>query len=215
MKYVISFQGWDVEVLIDEVSEQMYRHFKDNNLDVTDHMCGSMEDELSEEITDGACFDTKFECDRLYHNCGPIMDESVTMYVNKMHPNRETDPSSLEVGEEVFKCDLNEIYNTVDVDADCEQEVYLIDFEPRYVMVGQIYSKGYSAEYILELPNDEVFDPSKLVLLYHDIDEMYEIITGVRYNDIDLECTGELSTVGKNERWYIQDTETRETTVEE
>ena len=212
MKYIISFQGWDTEVLMSEVPEKFYRHFKDNNLDVGLHMCGTMEDELSEEITDGINFDTKFECDNLYHNCGPNMDESVTMYVNKMHPNRATDPYSTEVGEEVFSCGLDQIFNTVDVDTECEQDVYLIDFDTRYVMVGQIYSKGYSSEYILELPDDEAFDPSKLVLLYHDIDEMYEIITGVRYNNVDLQCTGELSTVGKDERWYIQDTETRETT---
>jgi len=214
MKYIISFQGWDTEVLMSEVPEKMYRHFKDNGLDVTLHMCGTMEDELSADITDGACYDSKFECDRLYHNCGPNMDESTTMYVNKMHPDRETNPYSCEMGKEVFHCRLDEIHSTVDCDAECEQDVYLIDFDSKYVMVGQIFSKGYSAEYILELTDEEAFDPSKLTLLYHDIDEMYNIVTGVKYNDVDLESTGELSTVGKDERWYIQDTETRETTVQ-
>ena len=215
MKYIISFRGWDTEVLMSEVPEAMYNHFKENRLSVTDHMCGNMEDELSNEITDGACFDSKFECDRLYHNCGPVMDESVTMYVNKMHPERETNPFSTEDGEEVYKCRLDEIFNTADCDADCVQEVYLSDFDVRYVMVGQIYSKGYAAEYILELKDDEAFDASKLMLLYEDIDEMYEIVTGVRYNNVDLECTGEMSTVGKDEQWYIQDNETRETTQED
>lgn len=214
MKYIISFRGWDTEVIMGEVPEKFYRHFKDNGLDVSLHMCGTMEDELSEEITDGINFDTKFDCDNLYHNCGPNMDDSTTMFVHKMHPDRETNPFSTEDGEELFACNLGDIFNTADCDAECEQTVYLVDFEPRYVMVGQIFSKGYSAEYILELPDDEAFDPSKLMLLYHDIDEMYEIVTGVRYNEVDLECTGELSTVGKDERWYIQDTETRETTTD-
>ena len=201
MKYKISFQGWDVEVLMSKSTEKMYRHFKDNGLNVTDHMCGDMEDTLSEDITDGTCEDSKFECDDLYHDFGSLMDGSVTLHVN----NSDKD-------EEVYYCDLNDWTGGFE----CEQEVYLNDFEnARYVMVGQIYSKGYSAEYLLELPDDEVFDPSKLTLLYHDIDEMYEIVTGVQYNNVDLECTGEMETRGKNERWYIQDTETRETTAEE
>ena len=199
MKYIISFQGWDTEVLMHEVPEKMYNHFKENDLDVSLHMCGTMEDELSDDITDGIHCDSKFECDRLYHNCGPNMDGSVTMHVSKA----DTD-------EEVYSCALDEWSG----DADCEQDVYLVDFEARYVMVGQIFSKGYAAQYILELEGDELFDTSKLTLMYEDIDEMYQIVTGVRYNNVDLECTGEMDTRGKDERWYIEDTETKERTTE-
>lgn len=199
MKYLISFQGWDAEFLISEVPEKMYSHFKDNDLDVSLHMCGSMEDELAEEITDGICYDTKFECDGLYHNCGPQIG-ACTMHVNNSDLNQE-----------IYSCDLDEWGGELNME--CEQEVILMDFEPRYVMVGGIYSKGYAAEYILELKDDEVFDKSKLTLLYHDIDEEYQILTGVKYNDVDLECTGELNTKGKDERWFIEDTETRERTT--
>lgn len=199
MKYIISFQGWDTEVLMHEVPEKMYNHFKENDLDVSLHMCGTMEDDLSDDITDGINCDSKFECDRLYHNCGPNMDGSVTMHVAKS----DTD-------EEVYSCSLDEWSG----DADCEQDVYLVDFEARYVMVGQIFSKGYAAQYILELTGDELFDVSKLTLLYEDIDEMYQIVTGVRYNNVDLECTGEMDTRGRDERWYIEDTETKERTTE-
>jgi hypothetical protein len=198
MKYKISFQGSDTEVLISESREKMYNHFKDNGLDVTDHMCSNMEDELSEEITDGVCEDSKFECDRLYHNCGPVMNGSVWMHINKS----DTD-------EEVYSCDLDEWEGEVD----CERDVCFLDSDTRYIMVGEIYSKGYASEYILELKDDEEFDKSKLTLLYHDIDENYQIITGVQYNNIDLECTGEMSTKGNGESWYIMDTETRETTL--
>jgi hypothetical protein len=197
MKYKISFQGWDAEFLISEVPEKMYRHFKDNGLDVSLHMCGSMEDELSDDITDGINYDTKFECDRLYHNSGPQMNGTF-MHVN----NSDTD-------EEVYSCDLDEW----DGELECLQDVVLMDFEPRYVMIGGIYSKGYAAEYILELNDNEQFDPRKMTLLYEDIDEEVQIITGVRYNDVDLECTGELDTRGKDERWFIEDTETSERTV--
>jgi len=199
MKYKISFQGWDAEFLISEVPEKMYNHFKDNGIDVSLHMCGNMEDELSDDITDGINYDTKFECDRLYHNCGPQIG-ACDMHVN----NSDTD-------EEVYHTELDEWGGEIEME--CEQEVCLLDFEPRYVMVGGIYSKGYAAEYIFELKDDEEFDHKKLTLLYEDIDEEYQILTGVRYNNVDLECTGEMETRGKDERWFIEDTETRERTV--
>jgi len=200
MKYTISFQGWDTEVLVDKVSEKMFNHFKENGLNVTDHMCGDMEDELSDEITDGVCCDSKFECDRLYHDFGPNFNGGVTIHVI----NTETD-------QEVYSSDLNEYRGGTE----CEQEVFWENFGHRYVLVGQIYSKGYSAEYVLDLQNDEEFDYTKLTLLYNDIDEHFQIVTGVRYNDVDLECTGELDTKGKGEKWFIIDIETGEQTVED
>lgn len=203
MKHLISFQGYEVEVMINKVTEKMFNHFKDNDLNVTDHMCGNMEDELSEEISDGICYDTKFDMEHLYHKCGPIMDESVKMIVNKSDSE-----------EIIFSCTLDEIHSTVECDAKCEQGIYLTDFDARYILVGELYSKGYAGEYVLELEDDHVFDPAKLTLLYNDIDENYSIITGVQYNNIDLECTGDLSTIGKNERWYIQDNVTLEKTIE-
>lgn len=204
MKYVISFQGYEVEVIIAKVTEKMFNHFKDNHLNVTDHMCGNMEDELSEEISGGICFDTKFDMDHLYHKCGPIMDESVKMII-----------INLETEEIVFSCTLDEIHNTVECDAKCEQGVYLTDFDARCILVGELYSKGYIGEYVLELKDSESFDPSKLTLLYNDIDENYSIITGVEYNNVDLECTGDLSSIGKVETWYIQDNLTLQKTIEE
>ena len=197
MKYLISFQGWESEILANEATEKMFNHFKDNGLDVTDHMCASMEDELSDDITDGINSDTKFECDHLYHDCGPLFSGSVSMHVI----NTQTD-------KEIYQCDLDEY----DSSAECEKEVYWEDFKTRYVLVGQIHSKGYAAEYSLELKDDEEFDYKNLTLLYTEIDEDFQIITGVRYNDVDLEFTGELDTRGKSEQWFIIDTETGEQT---
>jgi len=199
MKYKISFQGWDTEFLISESTEKMFNHFKENGLDVTLHMTGTMEDELSEDITDGVCYDTKFACDKLYHDFGPCFNGSVCMHVNRLDDDQE-----------VYSCDLDE-YNGGAV---CEQEVCLLDYECRYLLVGSIYSKGYSAEYLLELKDGEEFDHKKLTLLYHEVDEDEQIITGVQYGDVDLECTGEMETKGRDERWFIEDTETGERTVQ-
>ena len=152
MKYIINFQGWCVEVLLEECSQKMYNHFKDNGLNVTDHMCGDMEDELSFDITDGICFDTKFECDSLYHDFGPLYDGSVTMHVNRSHDDVE-----------VYSSDLNS-YNG---GAECEQEVSFLDIDSKFILMGKIYNKGYVSEYVLELNDDEPFDHKKLTLLYH------------------------------------------------
>ena len=201
-KYKISFQGWDTEVLISDSTEKMYNHFKENELDVSLHMCGTMEDELSDDITDGVCYDSKFECDNLYHNCGPNLDNSVTMYVIEEESGKEVYSSCLDFAGE-YK-----------YDTDCEEDVVFNAFESDYILVGQIFSKGYSAEYLLELNDDEEFDASKIIILYHDINEWYQIISNVQYDDTTLECTGEISTTGKDERWFIFDTETGEQTID-
>jgi hypothetical protein len=211
MKYVISFHGIDVEVLMSEVPEKMLKHFKDNDLDVGSYMCGES-DELPDDITGGACADNKNECDRLYHNCGSYLDESVTMFVNKMHSDRESNPFSLEAGEEIYSCSLD---NPDELATETRVKVHLIGFDAKCVLVGEIYSKGFSSEYILELNDDEAFNPEKLALMCDDIDEMYQIVVGVRYDGMDIECTGEMSTKGVNERWYITNAESGETTLED
>ena len=201
MNYRIEFHGWGVELIVGSCTEKMYNHFKENDIDVTDHMCGNMEDELSKDIHDGLTEDTKYDNDDLYHNFGPYLNQNTTMRV--FNENEE----------EVYSCSM-EYKNGDKWDTECEQEIIVNDFDPEYVIVGQENSKGYQAEYILELKDEEEFDQSKLMILFEDFDESFDIITGLRYNDVDLQCTGDLSTTGKDANWYIQHTETGERTVE-
>jgi hypothetical protein len=199
MKYKIEFHGWGVELIVGSCSERMFNHFMNNGIDVTDHMCGNMDDELAEEIHGGLTADTKFDNDRYYHNFGPYLNNNTTMIIKD------------ENGNEVYNSDLS--YRVGDKwDTECLQEFLVADVEDRYIMVGQEHSKGFQAEYLFELKDGEEFDQSKLTLLFEDFDEDIQIITGVRYNHVDLECTGELSTVGKSAAWYIQDNETQEQT---
>lgn len=201
MNYRIEFHGWGVELIVGSCTEKMYNHFKENNIDVTDHMCGNMEDELSKDIHEGLTQDTKYDNDDLYHNFGPYLNSNTTMRV--FNENEE----------EVYSCSME--YKDGDKwDTECEQEIIINDFDTEYVMVGQENSKGYQAEYILELKDGEEFDQSKLMILFEDFDESFDIITGLRYNDVDLQCTGDVSTTGKDANWYIQHTETGERTVE-
>lgn len=199
MNYRIEFHGWGVELIVGSCTEKMYNHFKENDIDVTDHMCGNMEDELSKDIHDGLTEDTKYDNDDLYHNFGPYLNSNTTMRV--FNENEE----------EVYSCSME--YKDGDKwDTECEQEIIVNDFDPEYVIVGQENSKGYQAEYILELKDGEEFDQSKLMILFEDFDESFDIITGLRYNDVDLQCTGDLSTTGKDANWYIQNNETGEQT---
>jgi hypothetical protein len=199
MNYRIEFHGWGVELIVGSCTEKMYNHFKENDIDVTDHMCGNMEDELSKDIHEGLTEDTKYDNDNLYHNFGPYLNSNTTMRV--FNENEE----------EVYCCSME--YKTgYKWDTECEQEIIVQDFDDQYVMIGQEHSKGYQAEYILELKEGEEFDANKLVVLYEDFDESTEIITGLRYNHVDLQCTGDLSTTGKGGCWYIQNNETGEQT---
>lgn len=195
MMYRIEFHGYGEEIIVGSCTEKMFKHFHDNGIDVTDHMCGNMEDELSEEIHEGITEDSKYDIDDLYHNFGSYLSSQTTMKI--FNENEE----------EVYSTDME--YKSGDKwETECEQEIVFKDFDPRYIIVGQEFSKGFQGEYIFELKDGEQFDQSKLTILFEDVDECIEIITGVRYNNVDLECTGELSTTGRDSVWYIQDTET-------
>jgi hypothetical protein len=193
--YRIEFHGHGEEIIVGSCTEKMFKHFYDNGIDATDHMCGNMEDELPEEIHEGLTEDTKYDNDRFYHNFGSYFNDQTIMKI--FNENEE----------EVFSTEME--YNIKSKwHTECEQEIVFRDFDSRYIMVGQEFSKGFQAEYIFELKDGEEFDPYNLTILFEDVDECIEIITGVRYNNVDLECTGELSTTGKGAVWYIQDNET-------
>jgi hypothetical protein len=199
MMYRIEFHGYGEEIIVGSCTEKMYKHFKENGIEVTDHMCGNMEDELPEEIHEGLTEETKYDNDEFYHNSAPYFNSDVIM---KVFDENEV---------EVFSSSME--YKTDDPwNSECIEETVFSDFDSPYIMIGLEMCKGFLGEYILELKEGENFDPSKLTILFEDVDEMIEIITGLKYNDVDLECTGELSTVGKSGCWFIRDTETNEET---
>ena len=198
MKYKISFEGWGAEIIIGSCSENMFRHFKDNNLDVSDHLFGNMEDELSEEIHEGITEETKYENDKFYHNSGPYLNDTVTIIV--------TDENE----KDVYESKINN-FDKSDFSIECDKEVDLIDFDADYILMGREESKGFQAEYILEI--DDEFDPELLIIIHDCIDEDIDIITRVEYDGIPLESTGELSTTGKGGEWFILDNINNERTT--
>jgi hypothetical protein len=58
---------------------------------------------------------------------------------------------------------------------------------------------GYIGE--LELPDDEEFDPSKLVVYLTEVAESWTVVSGIEYNGTDVYCDGD--TIGKGIDWYV------------
>ena len=198
MKYKITFEGWGAEVIVGSCSENMFRHFKDNNLDVSDYLFGNMQDKLSEEIHEGITEETKYDNDKFYHNSGPYLNDTVTMFV--------TDENE----KDVYEAKIDN-FATSDFTIDCDKEVDLIDFDADYILMGREDSKGFQAEYTLEI--DDEFDPELLMLIYDCVDEDVDIITGVEYDGFPLKSSGGLCTTGKGGSWFILDNINNERTT--
>jgi hypothetical protein len=169
MMYRIEFHGYGEEIIVGSCTEKMYKHFKENGIDVTDHMCGNMEDELPEEIHEGLTEETKYENDEFYHNSAPYFNSDVIMKV--------FDENEVEVYSSSMEYKTGDPWNS-----ECIGETVFSDFDSRYLMVGLEMCKGFLGEYILELKEGEKFDPSKLTILFEDVDEMIEIITNGKNN---------------------------------
>lgn len=58
---------------------------------------------------------------------------------------------------------------------------------------------GYIGEF--ELPDDEEFDPSKLVVYLTEVAESWTVVSGIEYNGEDVYCDGD--TIGKGIDWYV------------
>jgi len=81
----------------------------------------------------------------------------------------------------------------------CEYIDELDSPEGVWMLYHSIEKGGYEGTF--ELPDDEEFDPKKLVIEVRDIADNFNIVTGARYNGEDIEMTGD--TDGKGIDWYI------------
>lgn len=68
-----------------------------------------------------------------------------------------------------------------------------------WMLYHSIEKGGYEGNF--ELPDDEEFDPTKLVVEVRQIADRFSIVTGATYNGEDIEMTGD--TDGKGIDWYI------------
>jgi hypothetical protein len=192
MKFKINLTGWGQEFISASITEEFFNHFKNNDISFSDYMNGSMEDDLPKHLLEVYTEDRRYDIDDIAHASGANYDDST--YINVVNEDGETIYTSLVVDY------AHEAMHS----ADLVEEIDIVNCEHRYVVLGFEYSKGFHDEFELEL-DSEVFDPSKITILYKTYDEDVEIICGIKYDGIELDSNGELDTRGKGADWVLRD----------
>lgn len=188
MRYRIEISGRGGEVVIGRVKREFYDLFNDDEteLDLEDYVWNfeffeENEDvEIPEDIRPFAPGEW-YDCDDIAHECGVSVDSlflTVTEDEIVIIDNAESDALrsrgvEFETVEEIDPQELAQEGET-------------------FIQVHS-YEKGFFFSYEFEA---DVFDITKLSLSVTDVDG-WEIITGVKYNELELEDLGELSTSGK------------------
>jgi hypothetical protein len=188
MRYRIEIGGRGGEVVIGRVKREFYELFNDDEteLDLEDYVWNfdffeENEDvEIPEDIRPFAPGEW-YDCDDIAHECGVSVDSlflTVTEDETLIIDNAESDALrsrgvEFETVEEIDPQELAQEGET-------------------FIQVHS-YEKGFFFSYEFEA---DVFDITKLSLSVTDVDG-WEIITGVKYNELELEDLGELSTSGK------------------
>lgn len=183
--YRISMWGYGGEVVMGSISRKMYDYFKHRRININDYAWGSYDDEENElNIPDelvpfeqGAWY----ECDDMGHSSG-VERDSGTLLIEDNNGNT------------ILERDLSTIDGT-DIELACDQEAWICQVSPgSTVFVGRSNEKGTFFEGEIELTAP--FDPTKLTLVYDDIDGS-EIISSVMYDGEDIDNNGG-STNGKS-----------------
>lgn len=87
-----------------------------------------------------------------------------------------------------------------------EEDTAVVEYEDEldypsgvWILYNSYEKGGYTGTF--ELPDDEEFDPKKLVIQVRQIAEMFNIVVGARYNGEDIEMSGDSD--GKGIDWYV------------
>ena len=81
----------------------------------------------------------------------------------------------------------------------CEYQTELVFPSGVWILYNAYEKGGYSG--VFELPDDEEFDPKKLVINVREIAESFSIVVGAEYDGCDIEMTGDSD--GKGTDWYV------------
>ena len=98
----------------------------------------------------------------------------------------------------------DEIENNLIVEEECDDGIVCINFQMEAPDgVWMLYNSYERGNYIgeLELPDDEEFDPSKLVVNLTEVADAWTVVNSIEYNGEDIYCDGD--TIGKGIDWYI------------
>ena len=188
MKYRIEISGRGGEIAIGKVKREIYDYFDENEVDIEEYANDwDNEQDVPEEFQPfepGSWYD----CDDLGHNCGPELGDA---YVTVMDENDTV----------IYDALTTDAFFDLGADMEQNEEIYpqetLEDGEAYFI--GQSIEKGLFQVYEVEA---KTFDPAKLIFVTTDCDG-WELITGVKYDGVDLDDLGELSTVGKGGEFQL------------
>lgn len=192
MKYRIEISGRGGEITIGKVKREFYDILEENEIDIEDYAWDNdffeeNEVEIDEDIRPFEPGEW-FECDNIAHNCGPALEDcyiTVTDENDTVIYDVLTADAFFDLGADMQQ--VEEIYPQETLE---DGEVYFI---------GQSIEKGLFLAFECE---DEAFDPTKLVFVTGDYDG-WELVTGIKYDNVDLDDLGELSTSGKGSEFQL------------
>ena len=190
--YRVEIWGYGGEVYWGNVDRKIYDYFKEKAIDIEQY-AGSWEERMWDDVPfEMRPFEpgTPDECDRGGHTAGATFDDAshITVYD--------------ENGKEVWSSPLGSVLTANGATFDCIDEHYIADYPTGTVVFwGGQGEKGtfFGNEFELTAP----FDPSKLRVLYEDMDG-WELTSGVQYDGEDLDGN-DYDTDGKwgENKWII------------
>jgi hypothetical protein len=188
VKYRIELSGRGGEAVIGKVKREFYDFFEEGDFDIDEYVWNdeffdeNEEVEISEDVRPFEPGDW-YECDDIAHEYGLSIDSAyITISQGDEILVDNGDVRLLEAGPTGL---------TLESDEEIIPNEILEDGEA-YINIHS-YEKGFFFSYEFEA---DAFELDKLTLCVTDVDG-WELITGVKYNDVDLEDLGELSTTGK------------------
>lgn len=186
-------------VELTEEQVKKYFTFTEDGIEFDEELLSEKTDMWSSEDTDLPTWDT------ITDGCmgwGAYTDQYVG--VCKTDADDDDEPLLLTEVENLAYYTAEEIAENAPVDDEQDSSICEYVDELCYPsgvwMLYHSIEKG-SYEGTFELPDDEEFDPKKLVIKVRQIAEAFTIVTGARYNGEDIDMSGD--TDGKGIDWYI------------
>lgn len=199
--YRVSLTGYGGEIVIGSVARETYEYFRDNEIDVEEYAGGGWdweEDEDHPEIPEEHRFvepGNYYDCDDVAHESG--CEFSDHNYITITDEN----------GNEVLSCRLS--YDELEkhgIEVEYSDEYMCSDrsdTENTVGFIGQSVEKGTFFDGDLDLTAP--LDLTKLKIYVSDL-EGWELISGVTYNDEDIEGMDGYDTRGKSMEMKFWDT---------
>jgi len=174
--HTITIHGNGGEVVIGTISPGTYEYFKNNSIDIFEYSYDIHAVSVPTEFQPYAPHNW-LECNDIAHEHGAEMDEKSFIEVR----NSE--------GETIWSSAMSpDVLEEAGCNVDCVNECMVEDLSPETtVFYGQSDMKGtfFEKEIDLKVP----FDPSKLSIMYSEIEGWY-LFSGISYNGDELEDDG-------------------------